>query len=234
MSFYAVANGRTNGIFSSWTKCNESIKGFPKAKYKKFTTIDQAEEFIQCYQDTIRQTPTKILFSPITPNMVYWGGEGDSFIADYYVYTDGACSNNGRENAKAGIGIFFGVNDTRNVSQPVVGKQTNNVAELIALIETYPIISKDIEKGLQIAIVSDSEYAIKSATVYGKKYDAIDWEINIPNKALVNRLYTLYKNLPNIQFIHIRAHTNNTDIHSFGNYNADKLANLAVHTIYTL
>jgi len=234
MSFYAVANGRINGIFSSWTKCNESIKGFPKAKYKKFTTIDQAEDFIKCYQETIRQSPTKILFSPIRPNMVYWGGEGDSFVADYYVYTDGGCSNNGRENAKAGIGIFFGINDSRNVSQPIIGKQTNNVAELTALIETYPIISKDIEKGLQIAIVSDSEYAIKSATVYGEKYEAIDWEINIPNKTLVNRLYNLYKNLPNIQFIHIRAHTNNTDIHSFGNYNADKLANLAVHTIYTL
>ena len=25
--------------------------------------------------------------------------------SDYYVYTDGACSNNGRENAMAGIGI---------------------------------------------------------------------------------------------------------------------------------
>jgi len=32
----------------------------------------------------------------------------------------------------------------------------------------------------------------------------------------------------NIQFIHIKAHTNNTDIHSLGNDNADKLANIAI------
>jgi hypothetical protein len=28
--------------------------------------------------------------------------------------------------------------------------------------------------------------------------------------------------------MHIKAHTNNTDIHSFGNHNADKLANAAI------
>ena len=33
----------------------------------------------------------------------------NNFIPDYYVYTDGACSNNGKCNAQAGIGIFFGL-----------------------------------------------------------------------------------------------------------------------------
>ena len=41
------------------------------------------------------------------------------FIPDYYVYTDGACSNNGKNNALAGIGIFFGINDIRNVSKKI-------------------------------------------------------------------------------------------------------------------
>ena len=27
------------------------------------------------------------------------------------IYTDGACSNNGRANAKAGLGVYFGNND---------------------------------------------------------------------------------------------------------------------------
>ena len=38
----------------------------------------------------------------------------------------------------------------------------------------------------------------------------------------------MYKDKLNIQFIHVKAHTNNTDIHSLGNDNADKLANLAI------
>ena len=29
------------------------------------------------------------------------------------VFTDGACSNNGKPNAKAGLGVYFGENDQR-------------------------------------------------------------------------------------------------------------------------
>ena len=39
----------------------------------------------------------------------------DSFTPDYYFYTDGACSNNGKYNALAGIGIFFGIGDNRRL-----------------------------------------------------------------------------------------------------------------------
>jgi ribonuclease HI len=67
-----------------------------------------------------------------------------TIVPDYYVYTDGACSNNGRSNAIAGIGIFFGNNDPRNVSKRIEGKQTNNTAEMLAIIDTYEIIEQDI------------------------------------------------------------------------------------------
>jgi len=86
-----------------------------------------------------------------------------------FVYTDGACSNNGKSNAVAGIGIFFGPNDARNVSRPVIGKQTNNVAELTAIIEVYPILKQDILSGKEIIILSDSQYAIRCCTTYGEK-----------------------------------------------------------------
>ena len=128
----------------------------------------------------------------------------------------------------AGIGIFFGINDVRNLSQKIKGKQTNNIAELSAIIETYPIIENDIINGKKITIVTDSEYAIKCVSTYGEKCYKKDWNIDIPNKELVKIAYEYYKNNPNIQFMHIKAHTNNTDIHSFGNDNADKLANMAI------
>jgi ribonuclease HI len=67
-----------------------------------------------------------------------------AFIPDYHVYTDGACSRNGKDGAVAGIGIFFGINDPRNVSKKIKGKQTNNIAELTAIIEVYSIIENDI------------------------------------------------------------------------------------------
>ena len=39
------------------------------------------------------------------------------------IYTDGACSNNGKPTAKAGFGVWFGENDERNVSQTYDGRQ---------------------------------------------------------------------------------------------------------------
>lgn len=146
---------------------------------------------------------------------------------DYYVYTDGACINNGKKNAKASIGIYFGENDSRNVSELIKGKQTNNTAELTAIIVVYSIIENDLKYGKKIGIVSDSEYAIRCVTSYGEKCDKKNWNVDIPNKELVKIAYTTYKN-QNIEFYHINSHTGKTDKHSIGNENADRLANLAL------
>ena len=66
------------------------------------------------------------------------------------VFTDGACSNNGKPNAKAGLGVYFGNKDPRNTSKRVVGKQTNNIAELSAIIEVFTILKEEIEKYLKL------------------------------------------------------------------------------------
>ena len=44
--FYAVANGRTPGIFLTWAECYDSVKGYKKPIYKKFATRPEAEFFI--------------------------------------------------------------------------------------------------------------------------------------------------------------------------------------------
>uniref|UniRef100_A0A915DL85 Ribonuclease H n=1 Tax=Ditylenchus dipsaci TaxID=166011 RepID=A0A915DL85_9BILA len=54
------------------------------------------------------------------------------------VYTDGACSNNGKRwgsnAAKAGYGVFWGDGHPDNTSAPVEGEATNNRAEYTAVI----------------------------------------------------------------------------------------------------
>jgi ribonuclease HI len=204
---YAVAKGRVNGIFTTWKECQQSIKGFSGAKYKKFETREDAEHFIQSYGSS--------LISEYKP--------------DYYVYTDGACSHNGARNARAGIGIFFGVDDPRNVSLPIEGK-TNNIAELTAIRETYFKIEPDLLNGKKITIVTDSEYAIKCVTSYGESCEKKDWVLDIPNQVLVKETYLLYKPFSNIQFLHVKAHTKKKDIHSVGNFYADHFATSAIDT----
>jgi len=220
--FYAVAKGRNPGIYLNWNDCNQQVKGFKYAKFRKFQTRDEAEEFIKKYMPK----PQNKLSSFFKVTEVKKPLIDKTF--DYYVYTDGACSHNGSKYAKAGIGIYFGENDTRNTSERVIGKQTNNTAELKAIIKTFEIIKPDLEKGKKICIASDSEYSIKCATSYGNKMARDEWAKNIPNKELVKKIYELAKVNKNVKFKHVRAHTGKTDIHSVGNDNADILANEAI------
>lgn len=216
MPYYAVASGRATGVFSTWDECNRSVKGYKNAAYKKFDTKQEADSFVSNHVGVQETLPSS-------------GGALD-FEPDYYVYTDGACSKNGTRVASAGIGIFFGHSDPRNVSEKLLGKQTNNLAELTAIVKTHAIIRPDLLSGKKVAIVTDSEYAIKCVSTYGEKCYKQNWNVDIPNKELVKTAYEIYKDHPNnVRFIHIRAHTQKMDIHSIGNDQADKLARLHVY-----
>ncbi|RVE49500.1 hypothetical protein evm_005841 [Chilo suppressalis] len=46
MPFYAVAKGRAPGIFMSWGECEAQVKGFSGARYKKFDSQGEAQDFI--------------------------------------------------------------------------------------------------------------------------------------------------------------------------------------------
>lgn len=148
------------------------------------------------------------------------------------VYTDGACSNNGRSNARAGFGVYFGKDDSRNASEAYKGPQTNNVAELLAIIKALSILRQEIDNGEKIIIYSDSKYAIRCCTDYGEKCEKKNWKKkkfeDIPNVKIVRTAYLFCKGKKNIEFIHINAHTGLQDRHSLGNENADRLANLAI------
>ncbi len=147
------------------------------------------------------------------------------------VYTDGACTNNGKPDARAGFGIWFGEGDSRNTSESFTGPQTNNRAELLAIIKALTILREEIEEGRPIMIYSDSSYSIRCCTTYGEKMSKKRWlqkGKDIPNRKIVEVAYSFVKKYKNIDFQHIRSHTGLEDEHSIGNDHADRLANLAI------
>lgn len=200
-SFYAIAIGEKRGVFTSWNDCKPFIENYKGAVYKKFSTIEEANNFIEEYSNRL------------------------------YVYTDGACINNGSKNARAGIGIYFSKDNPMNISKELKGDNlTNNIAELTAVIEAIKLIQdKKIKDKI---IVTDSEYVIKCATTYGKKLEDREWKQKkdkpIPNLELVKELYELTNEF-NIKYKHIQAHTDNKDRHSIGNYYADLFANKSIN-----
>ena len=71
------------------------------------------------------------------------------------------------------FGVWFGENDERNVSQTYNGRQTNNVAELLAIITALTIVKEDIEQGRIIHLYTDSDYSKRCCTTYGEKMSKI-------------------------------------------------------------
>ena len=45
-SYYAVKNGKNPGVYTTWSDCEAQVKGFPGAMYKKFSSYDEANEYI--------------------------------------------------------------------------------------------------------------------------------------------------------------------------------------------
>lgn len=53
---YAVKVGKTTGVLDSWDKCLESVKGFPGAVYKGFSSVEQADAWLS---DTVVESYPK-------------------------------------------------------------------------------------------------------------------------------------------------------------------------------
>ena len=151
-----------------------------------------------------------------------------------YVYTDGSCRGNGKSTPIAGVGVYFGPGDPRNVSKKLEGKQTNNVAELTAVLEAFELIKSDLLSGREYVVVTDSEYVIKCVTTYGKRCAENGWKKDIPNKELVRKVYHAYEPYKHASFLHVLAHTNKDTPHALGNAEADRLANEGATAAYRL
>ncbi|CAK9799909.1 Ribonuclease H1 [Anthophora quadrimaculata] len=136
------------------------------------------------------------------------------------VYTDGACSSNGRKNARAGIGVWFGDDHLLNVSETVVGRATNNMAEIQAVTVAAKQAKKANIKNLKIN--TDSQFLISCITNWMPKWKANGW-MTSSNKPVINKveLLEMEKALEslNVAWNHVNGH-----VGIYGNEMADKLA----------
>lgn len=153
------------------------------------------------------------------------------------VFTDGSTINNGKKKKQqyGGIGIYFNNEIYPSISECLVGKITNNIAELKAIITAIDFII-NLESfnilNTYIHIYSDSEYSINCIIKWSKNWEKNGWKkrdkTDISNKDLIIKLFNYYKKYK-IKFIHVKAHTNEPSdslLHKiwYGNKMADKLA----------
>lgn len=131
--FYAVARGSYTGIFTDWDAASSAIKGWKGPKYKKFPTREEAVEFIKEWGDAkaIEGIGEKVpgagadddlavddndfacmlMSDDDSPAITSMGMKSKRPVLE--IHTDGSALKNGRAGAAAGVGVFFGVNDSR-------------------------------------------------------------------------------------------------------------------------
>ena len=122
-----------------------------------------------------------------------------------YVFTDGSVINNGKQNCKGGYAIFFGHNHPNNRSIKVNGNVTNNQMELLAIYECLKLL----DSTKKYIIVCDSEYCIKSVTVWYKKWMENNWITSygqpVKNKNIIVKIIELLKK-KDVHFYHVNSH----------------------------
>ncbi|CAB9519403.1 Pfam:RnaseH [Seminavis robusta] len=57
--FYAVSAGRKIGIFETWDACKAQVNGYKNAKFKGFSTLEEAQAFIGVFKESNSQNEPK-------------------------------------------------------------------------------------------------------------------------------------------------------------------------------
>ena len=132
------------------------------------------------------------------------------------VYTDGACYNNGKLNAKCGGGVRFGQNDERNLAISTPGNHhSNQIGELTATIATL----RATPHFIPMKIITDSLYVIDGLTKHLPTWENIGW-ISIKNAQLFKKAaHLLKRRSATTHFKWIKGHSGDQ-----GNEGSDTLA----------
>ncbi|TVY21070.1 Ribonuclease H1 [Lachnellula arida] len=188
--FYGVAVGRVPGVYEDWSEASAEIKDVKGPKYKKFATRQEAEEFVRSGGKSSGTAVAKKDGEnpPAKKAKTAASAESGKKLKEdgaLRVWTDGAARGNGKKGAQAGVGVFFGVNDSRNVSEPLEGAQTNQRAELTGIQRALEIAPKN----LPLEIITDSNYSINCSTTWYTTWMKNGWRTStgaeVTNKDLV-------------------------------------------------
>lgn len=140
------------------------------------------------------------------------------------VYTDGSSLGNGKRGASAGVGVYFGVGDGRNISERLQGlRQTNQRAELTAILRTLEVVSTS--QNLQI--LTDSQYSINCVTKWCISWEKNGWKNakkqDVENQDLIRDILSRIRERTRLgtstDFTWVKGHSENP-----GNEAADMLA----------
>lgn len=150
------------------------------------------------------------------------------------VFTDGACSHNGRPNAKAGYAVWFPDHPSLGESAriPDSHPQTNQRAELTAISRAVVILDEKGFHDVDIVIYTDSEYSVNCLTKWIPGWVSRNWKTSaggdVLHRDLIEETSKRLSKFKSHRFIHVRAHTGGTDDLSKNNDVVDRMARATI------
>ncbi len=148
--FYTVWLGQNPGVYSSWAECEPQVKGFEGAKYKSFSTLQEANDaFLSDWNDFIGKNTIstqaisdyKTLPEEERPNL-----EG--------IAVDAACKGNPGDMEYRGVDLKTGF---QLFHLGPLANGTNNIGEFLAIVHALALFYVNNPK---FVIYSDSKIAI--------------------------------------------------------------------------
>lgn len=145
------------------------------------------------------------------------------------IYTDGACYRNGKEDAKASIGVWINPEHPLNTSKvlPVKLRQSNNTAEILAAVEAVRIAR--LMHARRVCIRSDSNLLVQAWNGGVPFWQSNGWRTTsgkpVKNRKEFSSLIAEVAQTPGLvlRVEHVPGHSN-----CLGNVGADALATSAI------
>jgi len=179
--YYAVKSGRNPGVYESWAECQEQVIGYSGAKYKKFSSYEEALDFNQDKGEFLRPDENNLKKNEM---IAYVDG---SFCLKTRTYSygvvvltqEGKETYSGRENDKE-------LAEMRNVSGEIKG----------AMIAMDLAIKKEKDILYLYFDYTGIEHWAKG-----------DWKTNKEGTRVYKEYYDNLKDELTVVFIKVKAHT---------------------------
>ena len=198
-NYYAVSNGRTPGIYTSWPEAQAQIRGFKGAVYKGFKTEREAKEWMESPSyGSAKGKPIKTVNEPSTPP------DGKTLL----IYSDGGAINNP---GTGGYGVVIIDGGGRTELKGGYLLTTNNRMELMGCIKALEYVQKDTAPDRPIIITTDSKYVVDGISHgWAQDWKARGWRRSNGKDAfnpdLWDRLLGLVEGRPEVSFRWVKGH----------------------------
>lgn len=179
--YYAVRKGKEQGIFKTWKDCEEQVKGYSGAEYKKFSTYEEAEEFMGAKIEKIVLDELNLKDNEV---ISYVDG---SFDLSSFTYSYGVVfiTNKGKE-------TFSGRKDDKDMAE-----MRNVSGELKGAMVAMEVA---VERGLDTLYLHFDYTGIE-------QWAKGNWKTNKEGTRAYKRYYDSIKDKLKVIFIKVKAHS---------------------------